>query len=62
MKKYRPGPKIMSLNELMEQEFVFWGPKIEPRAWFQNWQIHMAMNSIKGGFIRQAVKIEKEVL
>lgn len=59
-KRYRPGPKIHSLNELMEQDFVYWVDKIEPKAWFQNWQIHMAQYVIERGSIRQAIKIESE--
>ncbi len=60
MKTYRKGPKVTSLNELMEQDFVFWGNKIQPRGWFQNWQIHMAQHAIKGGFIRLAIKIKED--
>ncbi len=59
-RKYRPGPKIHSLNELMEQDFVYWGNKITPKGWFQNWQLHMAQYVIECGSIRQAIKIESE--
>lgn len=34
-RKYRPGPKVHSLNELMEQDFVYWGDKIEPKNGFR---------------------------
>ena len=59
-RRYRPGPKITSLNELSEQEFVNWGGKITPRGWFMSWQILMAYQAINRGFIRQAIKIESE--
>ena len=59
-RKYRPGPKITSLNELMEQEFVYWNNKITPKGWFQSWQIRMAQCAIDRGIIRQAIKIESE--
>ena len=59
-RKYRPGPKIHSLNELMEQDFVYWGYKIEPKSWFSKWQIQMAQTAIERGSIRQAVKAEDE--
>lgn len=59
-RKYRPGPKITSLNELMEQDFVYWGNKITPKGWFQNWQLHMANMVVRAGYIRQAIKIESE--
>jgi hypothetical protein len=59
-RKYRPGPKIHSLNELMEQSLVFWCTQIEPKAWFQNLQMHTAQQAINAGIIRQAIKAEDE--
>lgn len=59
-RKYRPGSKIASLNELMEQDFVYWGSKITPKGWFQNWPLHLAGLSVSRGFLRQAIKIESE--
>ncbi len=59
-RKYRPGPKVHSLNELMEQDLVYWTTRIEPKAWFQNLQMHTAQQAINAGIIRQAVKIESE--
>lgn len=58
--KYRPGPKIHSLNELMEQDFVYWWNKITPKGWFQCWQLRMAQKTIDDGIIRMAIKIESE--
>ena len=60
MRKYRPGPKVTSLNELMEQEFVYWNKKITHHSWFCNWRIHMAEHAIKAGIIRLAIKNEKD--
>jgi hypothetical protein len=60
VKKYRKGAKVTSLNELMEQEFVYWWNKITPKGWFQNWQLRMAQQAIDSGCIRLAVKIEKD--
>ncbi len=59
-RKYRPGPKVHSLNELMEQDFVYWRNKVTPKGWFQSWQLHMAQEAINRGIIRQAIKIESE--
>lgn len=59
-KKYRPGPKVHSLNELMEQDFIYWGGKIEPKKWFQNWQLHMAQSVVDNGSLRLAIKIDDE--
>ena len=57
-RKYTPGKLIQSLDELMDQEFVYLNHKIMHRGWFMSWQLRMAMNSIKGGHVRQAVKKE----
>lgn len=59
-RKYRPGPKITSLNELMEQDFVYWHGKITHHSWFCNWQLRMTDQAIKCGVLRQAIKIESE--
>lgn len=59
-KEYRPGSKVHSLNELMEQDFVYWWDKITPKGWFLNWQLRMAQEAIDRGIIRTAVKIERE--
>lgn len=58
MRKYKKGPKVTSLDELMEQEFVYWNDKIEPYGWFQNWQIHMAHGAIQSGIIFKVIKTE----
>lgn len=59
-RKYRPGPKIHSLNELMEQDFVYWWDKITPKGWFQRWQLCMAQKAIDRGSIRLALKTDNE--
>jgi hypothetical protein len=59
-KQYRPGPKVHFLNELMEQDFVYWWDKITPKGWFLSWQLRMAQGAIDKGIIRTAVKIESE--
>lgn len=59
-RKYRLGPKVRSLNELMEQDFVYWWDKITPRGWFCSWQLRMAQKAIDDGVIRLAIKIESE--
>lgn len=59
-RRYRPGPKITSLNELVEQDFVYWRDKITPRGWFMSWQIQMAKRAIDLGRLRAAIKREDE--
>ena len=59
-RKYRRGGHILSLDELMQQDFVYWRDKIEPRGWFMSWQLHFAAKAIgPDGVIYYAVKNEE---
>ena len=59
-KKYRKGYRIRILNELVEQEFIFFNNKITHRGWFESWPIRTAKEMIEHGCIRAAIKIESE--
>lgn len=59
-RKYDKGDKITSLDELVQQEFVYWNDKITHRGWATSWQIRMAYNAIQKGIIFKAIKIQKE--
>ena len=58
MRKYQPGRRIKSMNDLLAQDFVYWNDKITPRGWFMSWQIYMAQTAIEHGIIRIAKKKE----
>ena len=58
MKKYIKGEQIKSLDELMKQEFIYFGGKVVNVGWFQNWQIVMANLYIKYGHIFEAINLE----
>ena len=57
-KKYRKGSRIGSLDELMEQDFVYLRDKIQPKGWFCSWQIKMAYNLIQNGVLFKAEKAD----
>lgn len=59
-KRYAKGEPITSLDELMEQGFVFLGNTIQPCGWFQNWPIHLALNYVSRKSLYKAVKIKEE--
>lgn len=59
-KKFRKGFRIKSLNELVEQEFVYFNDKVTHRGWFESWPIRTAKEMIARGCIRAAIKIESE--
>lgn len=38
-RKYKPGCYIISLDDLMKQEFVYCAGKLVHKGWFGNWQL-----------------------
>ena len=59
-RKYRRGGKILSLDELAKQEFVYWHDKVEPRGWFLSWQLKMALDNMgESGCIYYAIVEDK---
>lgn len=59
-RKYRPGDKITSLDELEKQEFIYCNGKIMNNGWFMSWPFRLARDYIKWGSLIYAVKIEME--
>lgn len=58
-RKYRKGGHILSLDELVKQDFVYWHDKIHPRGWFLSWQLRMTARAIgENGCIYYAIKEE----
>lgn len=55
-RKYHPGEKITSLDELEKQEFIYCNGKIMHEGWFKSWPFRLASNYIKWGSLRHAVK------
>lgn len=54
MRKYEKGELITSLDELMEQDFIFWCGKVYHKGWVQSWQIRMVNEQMKRGNIFKA--------
>ena len=59
-RKYRPGRQIHTLDELVNQDLVYFGKKITPSGWFMSWQLRLTTDYLNRGWIRSAVKIEDE--
>ena len=59
MGKYKKGEHIISLDELAKQEIVWFIDKPLNRAFFQNWQMRLLMNLIKGGYLFYAIRDEE---
>lgn len=61
MKHYTKGEPITSLDELVQQEFVYWNDKITHKGWFMSWQLKMTVDALKqGNVIFKANKIKEE--
>ena len=58
MSKYIKGEPITSLDELMKQEFVYFGGKVVNVGWFQNWQIGMVNRYLKYNGVFEAINLE----
>lgn len=59
-KKYKPGAYIVSLDHLMEQEFVYCAGKLVHKGWFGSWQLRYANSELARLRIREAVRTEEE--
>jgi hypothetical protein len=57
-RKYRKGDKITSLDELANQEWIYFYDKITHNGWFMSWQFGLAMRYIKRGCLYRAERIE----
>lgn len=60
MRKYEKGERIISLDVLMEQEFVYLYDKIYHKGWVRGWQVGWLAYHLKIGVVRKAVEKEKK--
>jgi hypothetical protein len=60
-RKYRKGEPITSLDELVKQDLVYNGDKIEASGWFMSYQLSYINNQIKRNCIFKVVKKESNV-
>lgn len=58
--KYKPGYYIISLDDLMKQEFVYCAGKLVHKGWFGSWQLRYANSELARLRIREAVRTEEE--
>lgn len=58
-RKYRQGRIITSLDELINQEFIYIHQKILHKGWFRSLQLWYLQELIENGFVRYAIKIDK---
>ena len=58
-RKYRKGGHILSLDDLMKQDLIYFCDKIYHRGWFKNWKLLMVANLIgEKGLLFYVVKEE----
>ena len=58
--KYKKGERITSLDEFIEQEFVYFPYGIRHRGYAQSQQIRQVSNMIKSGRLYKAIKISEQ--
>lgn len=59
-RKYRPGEKITSLDELEMQEFIYCNGKIMHEGWFKSWPFRLACLYINRGSLRYALNNDND--
>ena len=57
--KYKKGERITSLDEFIQQEFVYFPYGIRHRGYAQSQQIRHVSNMIKSGILYKAIKISE---
>ena len=55
-RKYKKGEPIKSLDELMQQEFIYFQHKIYHYGWFGSWQGHCLKRLLDSGSFYKAIK------
>ena len=58
--KYKKGERITSLDEFIQQEFVYFPYGIRHRGYAQSQQIRLVNNMIKSGRLYKAIKISEQ--
>ena len=63
MKKYTPGQRITSVDELLKQDmiYVIHGEHIKPyhKGWFLSWPLRTALRYLESGVLYRADKIRE---
>lgn len=59
-RKYRKGEPIKTLDELVNEEFVYLNDKITHWGWFMSWQLKMTLDMIARGAICYAIRKEDD--
>jgi len=60
-RKFILGRPIVSLDELMNQEFIYWrGFKLTHVGWFSSWPIRLCQQYISKGYLWKAAEVENK--
>ena len=58
--KYKKGERITSLDEFIQQEFVYFPYGVRHHGYAQSQQIRQVSNMIKNGRLYKAIKISEQ--
>lgn len=59
-KKYKKDELITSLDDLIQEKFIYCGNQILHHGWFASWTLRFTMQQIKAKRIFRAKRIESE--
>lgn len=59
-RKYRQGEVIITIEELIKCEFVYWGDKIYHKAFIQSLQFSMVLRILNNKGFKYAIRKESE--
>ena len=57
---FKPGETITSIEELLQQDTIYCGSKQFDSEWFKSWSVDTAMNRIKSGAVKKAIRLTNE--
>ncbi len=57
--KFKKGKIIRSLDELMEQQYIFYKGKLYSREWFKFWELQIANQWVRKCRIYSAISLNK---
>ncbi len=59
-RKFKPGDKIVSLDEVARQEHIYFYDKIYHQGWFWSWQFGWVEAQLRQGTLRYAIREEEQ--
>ena len=59
-RKYMPGERLTSMDEICNSEFIYMNDKIKHRGFFMSMQLMTLWNMARAGRIKRAIRIRSD--